>query len=235
MLATIFKDKKLTTSADGSIIFYSLAYAEAYRAKSIGAYTESLHKFVKSSGVLEKTKDRDLRILDLCFGLGYNCAVTFEHAARVDSTNRVHIVSVEMDAHLIELVNSLNILFPVKGYQTVRQCLKEGRSGRFSMEMYNIDALTAIYNINGHFDAIYFDPFSISKNPEMWSVAVFRRLRELLADDGVLVTYACGKSARKNMTEAGLIVEDTASAVGAFHPGTRARKCSSPPPWGEGK
>lgn len=222
--APIYKDKKLTVSADGSVMFYSLAYNEAYRAKSVGAFTESLHKFVNASGVLEKARKKDVRILDICFGLGYNCAVTFNYAVKSGVTNRVHIVSIEKDPHLLEIVSSLSLLWPVDGYEALRSCLKYGLHNNLSMEIHLRDAIEAVYLLTGKFDAIYFDPFSISKNPEMWSVAIFSRLRELLADDGVLVTYACGKQARGNMEAAGLIVEEVRTARGAFHPGTRARK-----------
>jgi chorismate dehydratase len=220
--APIFADKKLTVSADGSVTFYNMAYEETYRAKSVGAFTESCHKFVNASGILNKAKLKDVRILDLCFGLGYNCAVTFDYANRDSSRHKIHIVSIEKDAHLPVLVADLKILWPVEGFRIVRGCLKNGFSGRFSMEMYLMEALIAIYNISGVFDAIYFDPFSISKNPEMWTTDVFRRMRELLADDGALVTYACGKTVRGNMTQAGLKIGNIETVRGAFLPGTKA-------------
>ncbi|MDR2870418.1 MAG: hypothetical protein LBV04_08215 [Deferribacteraceae bacterium] len=224
MLVPIYKDKKLTVSADGSAMFYSLAYQEAYRAKSIGAFTESLHKFVNASGIIDKARTRDVRIMDLCFGLGYNCATTFHMASQQGITNRLHIVSIEKDAHLLELVRNMPILWPLDGYHMVRNCLQHGYCGNASMEIYVMEALEAIYHINGLFDAIYFDPFSMSKNPEMWQVEVFARLRSLLAADGVLVTYACGKKARANMLEAGLKIEAVSAAKGAFHPGTLASR-----------
>lgn len=218
----IYKNKKLTVSADGSSMFYSLEYKEAYRAKSVGAFTESLHKFVMASGAVEKAKDKDIRILDLCFGLGYNCAVTFEYMLKNSIKNRVHVVSVEKDSHLYEIVHNLSILWPVRGYRTVRSCLINGNSDNFSMQTLCMEALKAIHYIDGKFDVIYFDPFSASKNPEMWTADVFSRMRELLSDDGVLVTYACGKKARGAMAEAGLLVKESPTAAGAFQPGTIA-------------
>ena len=222
--APIFSDKKLTVSADGSITFYSLTYAETYRAKSIGAFTESYHTFVKASGIVNKAQYQDVRILDLCFGLGYNCALTFEYANRESSTHKIHIVSVEKDSHLPILVADLKILWPDKGFQIVRQCLKNGSSGRFSIEMHSQNALQVIDDIRGVFDAVYFDPFSISKNPEMWTMDVFRRMYELVADDGALVTYACGRSAREKISAVGFKIENIKAPGGAFHQGTKATK-----------
>jgi chorismate dehydratase len=222
--AKSFNGKKILVSSDGSLTFYNSEYGQSYRALSSGAFTESLVKFVLPSGVIEKTSRQDLRILDICFGLGYNCAVCFDRLSTVSSPNLAHIVSVEKDETLIPLVSGLNVLFPLSGYSILKNCLMDGRCGRFSMELHIRDALDVIEDLRGAFDAIFFDPFSMAKNPEMWSVPVFKRLRELLAEDGRLLTYAGGKKVREAMREAGLKPTDTPAARNAFMPGTAAMR-----------
>jgi chorismate dehydratase len=216
--------KKSLVSADGSLTFYNSEYGQSYRALSSGAFTESLVKFILPSGVIEKTAQQDLRILDICFGLGYNCAVCFDRLSAAASPNLAHIVSVEKDETLIPLVSGLNILFPLTGYGILKKCLIDGRCGRFSMELHIREALEVIEDLRGSFDAIFFDPFSRAKNPEMWSVTVFKRLRELLAEDGRLLTYAGGKKVRDAMREAGLKPMDTPAARNAFMHGTAATR-----------
>ena len=76
--APLYYGKKFIYTADGSITFYSLEYSEGYRAKSLGAFTESLHKFIIPSGVKELIKKKNVAILDLCTGAGYNLAVLLE-------------------------------------------------------------------------------------------------------------------------------------------------------------
>jgi tRNA U34 5-methylaminomethyl-2-thiouridine-forming methyltransferase MnmC len=90
------------------------------------------------------------------------------------------------------------------------------------MELYRRDALSFIYEVGGTFDAIFFDPFSRSKNPELWSAEVFGRLKDLLAEDGCLLTYAGGKKVREMMRTAELKPFDTPPARNAFMPGTVA-------------
>jgi tRNA U34 5-methylaminomethyl-2-thiouridine-forming methyltransferase MnmC len=102
-------------------------------------------------------------------------------------------------------------------------CLAEGKCDRFSMELYLQDALEVLKMLSGKFDAIFFDPFSSAKNPEMWSVAVFERMKELLAEDGSLLTYAGGKKIRNMMRQAGFTADDTPLARAAFMPGTVVR------------
>lgn len=215
-------DKTLTVSADGSFTFYSHTYKETYRVKSAGAFTESFHKFVNASGVLKTAMTKDVRILDLCFGLGYNCAVTLQYLSNTDSTHKVHIVSVEKDTALAPLVAGLEFMWPPAGYRILRECLKNGRSGRFSMELWHRDAQKFLYEISGKFDVIYFDPFSRTKNPEMWTSEIFIRLRELMEGGGVLVTYASGKAPRTAMREAGFEVHEVQTIREAFQPSTRA-------------
>ncbi len=57
---------------DGSISLYSETDNDIYHSQ-IGAYTESFEKFIKPSGIINHVKEKnDVKILDICFGLGYN-------------------------------------------------------------------------------------------------------------------------------------------------------------------
>ncbi len=49
MPACIYGNKKIINTRDGSYTFYSMEYNESYKTKSVGAYTESLHKFVNGT------------------------------------------------------------------------------------------------------------------------------------------------------------------------------------------
>ncbi|MDR2104772.1 MAG: hypothetical protein LBP51_03345 [Deferribacteraceae bacterium] len=217
-----YRGKKLLVSADGSATFYNTQYQQSYRALSTGAFTESLVKFFLPSKLMEKRVYKDLRILDICFGLGYNCAVAFEYLSRLQSPHIVHIVSIDKDESLTTLLKSLTFLFPTEGYRILKECIALGRCGTFSLELYIRDALEAVEQLQGSFDAIFFDPFSMAKNPEMWSVELFKRLRELLSVDGCLLSYASGKKVRLMMQSAGLKTADTQTARNAFMPGTIA-------------
>ena len=56
------------------------------------------------------------------------------------------------------------------------------------------------------FDIIFFDPFDPATNPELWTSDCFGMLRQIAADEAVLVTYCVKSSVRKAATEAGWTV-----------------------------
>ncbi len=201
-----------------------MEYNESYKTKSVGAYTESLHKFVNGTSIIKKAGEKDIRLLDICFGVGLNLAVTFDEALKNGITNRIHAVSVEKDATLINIVKNTNILMPANGYKVVRSLLDNQRADNFSMELYIQDAVDFIYSLNHKFDVIYFDPFSKKHNGEMWSDNMFCKLYSLLETGGVLTTYASGKSIKESLVNAGFFISSLVSLGTRYQPATKAVK-----------
>ena len=200
-----------------------MEYNESYKTKSVGAYTESLHKFVKGSDIICRAAKKDVRLLDICFGIGLNLAVTFDEAVKYGINNRIHVVSVEKDYSLINIVNNTPILFPLSGYDIVRRVFKKPYKN-FSLELYIQDAVSLIYSLKGTFDVIYFDPFSKKHNSDMWSLNIFNKLYSLLDDGGVLMTYASGKQIKEDLIEAGFKISSLQSLGARFQPATKAEK-----------
>lgn len=201
-----------------------MEYNESYKTKSVGAYTESLHKFVNGTSIIKRAGEKDIRLLDICFGVGLNLAVTFDEALKNGITNRIHAVSVEKDATLINIVKNTNILMPANGYKVVRSLLDNQRADNFSMELYIQDAVDFIYSLNHKFDVIYFDPFSKKHNGEMWSDNMFCKLYSLLETGGVLTTYASGKSIKESLVNAGFSISSLVSLGTRYQPATKAVK-----------
>ncbi len=222
--APIYGDKKIICTSDGSFTFYSLGYGESYKAKSVGAYTESLHKFVNGSGVIDFLRRGDVRLLDICFGIGMNLAATIDKMLSSGCSGRLHAVSVEKDSALPGLVAGAPLLFPRGGYSALREAMKNGRSGNFSLELHIKDALSFINSLSGRFGVIYFDPFSKKHNPEMWTKEVFERMYDLLEDGGRLVTYASGKTIKAVMKEAGFRLTEVYSIGSRYQPSLYAEK-----------
>lgn len=57
------------------------------------------------------------------------------------------------------------------------------------------------------FDAIYFDAFSPSTNPELWHEEMFGQVKKLLKPDGMLVSYCVSGAVRRALQSAGFDVE----------------------------
>ncbi|WP_188020345.1 tRNA (5-methylaminomethyl-2-thiouridine)(34)-methyltransferase MnmD [Deferribacter autotrophicus] len=214
-------NKKPFATADGSISFYNISYKEGYHAKSIGAYTESLHKFVIPSGIIEKLcKNEEVWLLDIFFGLGYNIVATIEELEKNKIKNKLNIVSIEKDPTLIELVKGYPLFWPKRGYDYLRKLLDDVTYKNYQLYIILDDFFRAVQYINIQFDVIYFDPFSKSKNPEMWQLNVYKILYNLLKEDGCVVTYSCRNSVRKEFYRAGFIPYQTKKLPDGFQPGT---------------
>lgn len=201
-----------------------MEYNESYKTKSVGAYTESLHKFVKGTNIIERAKEKEVRVLDICFGVGLNLAVTIDEALKHNITNRIHAVSVEKDSSLINIVKNTHILMPVNGYKLLRNLLNNNIYNNFSLELYIQDAVDFIYSLNHKFDIIYFDPFSKKHNSEMWSDNMFHKLYSLLEKGGVLTTYASSKSIKESLANAGFSISCLVSLGSRYQPATKAVK-----------
>ena len=201
-----------------------MEYNESYKTKSVGAYTESLHKFVKGTNIIERAKEKEVRVLDICFGVGLNLAVTIDEALKHNITNRINAVSVEKDSSLINIVKNTHILMPVNGYKLLRNLLNNNIYNNFSLELYIQDAVDFIYSLNHKFDIIYFDPFSKKHNSEMWSDNIFHKLYSLLDKGGVLTTYASSKSIKESLANAGFSISSLVSLGSRYQPATKAVK-----------
>jgi tRNA U34 5-methylaminomethyl-2-thiouridine-forming methyltransferase MnmC len=65
-------------TGDGSNTLFSKEYNEHYHSTKDGAINESLYKHIIPAITHHKDK-KSLKILDICFGLGYNTLATLHY------------------------------------------------------------------------------------------------------------------------------------------------------------
>lgn len=217
-LVPLLGNKKPFATADGSISFYNLSYEEAYHAKSIGAYTESLYKYVLASNIVDRLSKKPIKLLDIGFGIGYNLAVTFEKTKEIK--NKLTVTSLEKDPHTIDIVKNTLFLWPVYGFNVLRELLLNSRYKNYELKLVLGDARDYILNCKEEYDLIYFDPFSKKRNGELWSIEIFKKLYSILKDDGVITTYACSKKIREDFSLAGFKYKDIQNLPDGFQNGT---------------
>jgi tRNA U34 5-methylaminomethyl-2-thiouridine-forming methyltransferase MnmC len=63
------------------------------------------------------------------------------------------------------------------------------------------------YSTDQLFDVIYYDAFAPRAQPELWTEPVFRQLLNMLAPEGILVTYCSKGDVRRALLAAGFRVE----------------------------
>ncbi|MCT7981770.1 MnmC family methyltransferase [Laspinema sp. A4] len=84
-------------TSDGSFTFYSPEFGELFHSYH-GARQEAQCKFVEPTELAQKAEKPRLRLLDLCYGLGYNTASALETIWSINPTCWVEWVGLELDA-----------------------------------------------------------------------------------------------------------------------------------------
>ncbi len=203
---------------DGSLTLFNPEYEEYYHSKS-GALEEAFEKFVKPCKIKELAKKCHVKILDIGFGLGYNAI------AAIDTVEgEIEVISLEKD-----LLFDLSKLKPkLKHYWIIEKLEFDPITNSYLYEDKKIhlrikigDATQIIKTINDKFDAVFLDPFSPGKNPELWTVEFFKDIKQSMKPDAILATYSYAKTVRNNLTKAGFIVKD-GPVVGRRSPSTIA-------------
>ena len=206
---------------DGSVTLFNPEYEEYYHSKS-GAIEESFEKFVKPCEIKELAKKGHIKILDIGFGLGYNAIAAIDVA--LNSNCEIEIISLEKN-----FLPNLSKLKPkLKHYGIIEKLEYDPITKSYLYEDKNIhlrikigDATQTIKTINDKFDAVFLDPFSPGKNPELWTVEFFSKIRKRMKDKAILATYSYAKTIRNNLAKAGFTVKD-GPIIGRRSPSTIA-------------
>ncbi len=231
--------KKVLTK-DSSITFYSEKYQETYHSIS-GAVEEAVKKFAEPCRIKELAKKGDVRILDICFGLGYNSAAAIDIALGENPNCKIEIIGLEKDKEILKEIQKLNA--PFKNYNLIKRLITSNAKTRFllppadagernreenlleligeniKIKLIIGNAEVEIKKINQKFNAVFLDPFSPPKNPELWTESFFRDVKKLMEKDAVMATYSCARIVRENLMKAGFKIMD-GPIVGRKSPGT---------------
>ncbi len=211
---------KEVITKDSSITFYNEEYGETYHSVT-GAVEEAFKKFAEPA--LEAVKDKsEIKILDVCFGLGYNSAAAIDKILEHNLRAEISIVGLEKDKKILEKIKDLQPM--IMSYHVIKDTVenkyKYDRDG-IKIKLLVCDALDSVKKIKDKFDIIFLDPFSPKKNPELWTQEFFKQLRKLIKPDGILTTYSCAGQVRRNLKAAGFTVKD-GPCVGRRSPSTIA-------------
>lgn len=199
-------------TADGSITFFSKDWKEHYHTKK-GARLEAEKKFVEPSKLAEKLQTRDIRLLDVCFGLGNNTLAAF--CAAAGEKHRLDVTALEMDKRVVRAASECFLCLetdPVNWKSVLKELLTSNQSKIENLHAVILwgDARRLIQGLETElFDLIFHDPFSSQHCPELWTVEFFQQLYRVLKLNGVLLTYSAALPVRGAMLEAGFCIGET--------------------------
>lgn len=195
---------------DGSFTFFSEEFGEAFHSR-YGAKAEAFEKFAKATCLAEKAKQSSLCLLDVCYGLGYNTAAALEVIWTVNPNCFVEVVGLELDATVPLAAIAPSFLEQwLPKVQTVLTAIAQthhAQTPQVNAQLLIGDArqtIQTVYESNFQADAIFFDPFSPRRCPQLWTVDFFKYVTRCLAPRGTLATYSRSASVRSAMLEAGL-------------------------------
>ena len=211
--------KFLLETADGT---FTLSSSEGIKGRETmhtthGALYEAQEKFFAPANLQGK---EEVSILDICSGLGYNAAAALE-GLRKGMKIKIDMVEISPETLAVTLL----LPSPLKSHKIVQQAIEEKliKDGYLVLEREKMeipsnlevkihckDARDFIKRIKPYehkqYDAMFLDPFSPGKTPELYSQEFFQGLFGLLKKNGLILTYTSAAAVRSALLKAGFQV-----------------------------
>lgn len=198
--------REILITSDGSSTIHLPDWNEQYHSKN-GSINESYHVFIDSG--LKQVKSDEVAILEIGFGTGLNCFITYLEAKRTIHYTGVEAYPVTEDEvkkmNFVSVLNAKNEEFVFQKMHQVSWDEKHKISEGFHLNKRK-QFFEDITDENT-FDLIYFDAFGARVQPQLWTVAIFTKMFIALKENGILVTYSAKGSVRRAMQEVGFTVE----------------------------
>jgi len=198
--------REILITSDGSTTIHLPDWNEQYHSKN-GSINESLHVFIKNG--LKEVAAKEVSILEVGFGTGLNCFITYLEAER--KINYVGAEAYPVTSDEVEKMNFISILDAEKEQKVFEKMHKvsweekHNITNEFSLEKRK-QFFEEITDENA-FDLIYFDAFGARVQPQLWTEEIFTKMFIALKENGILVTYSAKGSVRRAMQAVGFTVE----------------------------
>ncbi|WP_019507156.1 tRNA (5-methylaminomethyl-2-thiouridine)(34)-methyltransferase MnmD [Pleurocapsa sp. PCC 7319] len=211
---------------DGSYTFYSAEFQEAFHS-SFGAKQEAEVRYIEPCLIKQlATKQPKIRILDICYGLGYNTAAALEAIWSINPQCRVELTALEINLEVPSqaIANHLLDQWSSPVPQLLAELANESivQAEYLNGKLLLGDARQTIQQViqtDWQADAIFLDPFSPPKCPQLWTVEFINLVAQCLHPSGRLATYSCSAAVRTALSTAGLNLSSIMGA-GRKSPGT---------------
>lgn len=212
MSKIIFHHPKIQKTEDGSDTLMHSEQQELYHSR-FGAYTEGQHIFI-NHGIsrLNLPDQHPIRVLELGLGSGLNALLTWVYAEQ--NNQSIQYSSVEKYPVHPDIITSIH-------FDTTANQLAQHRDKL--LQIHNCDwnqwqklsPLFHLQKIYGDFEnhlsdqnyhIIYYDAFAPEAQPDLWDEAAMAHCYDLLADDGIWVSYCAKGYVKRNLRKAGFEV-----------------------------
>jgi tRNA U34 5-methylaminomethyl-2-thiouridine-forming methyltransferase MnmC len=195
---------------DGSFTFFSNEFGETFHS-SQGAKAEAFDKFAKATDLAQLAQRDRLCLLDVCYGLGYNTAAALETIWATNPNCTIALYALELDASVPQAAIAPPL---IQVWSSEVQAILQQIALTHHCTTPNLNATLLVGDARQTIqplchqsiqaDAIFFDPFSPRRCPQLWTVEFFTLVAQCLAPHGKLATYSRSASVRAAMQAAGL-------------------------------
>lgn len=204
---------------DNSHTLFSERFKATYHSIR-GAISESKHVFIQNGlqYVHEQFQPKEISILEVGFGTGLNAFMTYLYAKEHDLKVKYHSI----EAYPVPLAEISQLNYTKKFSEQEKMVFDQMHQqewngvGQISDSFSLIKHLCLVEEFNSpqQFDIIYFDAFSPSEQPELWTEGIFKKMQDLLKENGILVTYCAQGQMKRNMKQAGFKLQSLPGALG---------------------
>jgi len=212
-------------TADGSFTFLSPEFNEAFHSLH-GAQQEAQCKFVEP--ILSKRPYQSLKLLDICYGLGYNTAAALTAIWASNPNCHVQLWALELNAAVPDIALKQGFLnvWPadIQQLATLLATQYHAKTDRLEAKLLIGDArqsIQQVYQSGFRADGVFLDPFSPPHCPQLWTVEFLSWVARCLQPTGRLATYSCSAAVRTALLAAKCQIGST-YPVGRRSPGTVA-------------
>ncbi|MCB2196666.1 MAG: tRNA (5-methylaminomethyl-2-thiouridine)(34)-methyltransferase MnmD [Bacteroidetes bacterium] len=203
---------------DGSHTIYSELFNEHYHS-TFGALSESMHVFIEAG--LNHCSLNHINIFEVGFGTGLNAVLTYAESKK--QKLNINYTAIELYPVDIQIIEKLNYQQFLSQQQYKKFILMHSTVWNTEVDIDSNFTLTKIksdltnFNMPSSYDIIYFDAFSPNKQPEIWSLDIFKRIYASINQFGILTTYSSKGLVKNNLRNAGFKVTRLVGPKGKHH------------------
>lgn len=179
---------------DGSIGLYDKKLDEIFHSK-FGAKKEAFEKFVEPCLIF---KNKPIKILDICYGIGYNTKCALENFSNIQK-----IDCLEINSDLAR--NS----FKFEYCKRINKIIEDNLKNPDFINFYIDDARISIKNLKNTYDIVFHDGFAPHKQSVLWSEDFILEVSKLMNENSLYCTYNHSKPILNALIKAGLTIGKT--------------------------
>lgn len=201
---------QIRSTSDGSATLYHASLNETYHSLN-GAWSESLHVYIRNGLDHFAGKKNIVRILEIGFGTGVNALLTIAESTKFEkivyhTLEPFPLSETQLDAYyqtftiqIPEIRHLQPLLRQEPGNDlSVSEC--------FNFTWFNQTLQDFEGPANEPYDLIYYDAFAPSVQPELWSEESLGKVHGLMAPGTCLTTYCAQGQFKRNLKAIGFEV-----------------------------